>query len=70
LLPARPADGREHGIQHRQLLLFAQAAASPVVPQTIRPSTPFPADQSAQSDEIDGTVVERRDQWNPDTLKR
>jgi hypothetical protein len=28
------------------------------------------ADQPAQADEIDGAVVERCDQWNPDTLKR
>ncbi len=63
----------QHRIEHRQLLVFAQCcrfrrgAADHNAIDTFFQQM---IDQPAQADEIDRTVAKRRNEGNPNTLKR
>ncbi|MCY1460313.1 hypothetical protein D9M71_778640 [compost metagenome] len=63
----------QHRIEHRQLLVLAhrrRLAGGATDNQTVDAVFQQMTDQPAQADEIDGAIVERRDEGNPDTLKR
>ncbi|MNL16923.1 hypothetical protein D3C87_1379880 [compost metagenome] len=63
----------QHRIEHRQLLMLAHRggfAGGATDNQAVDAFFQQVADQTLQADEIDGAVVERRDERNPDTLKR
>ncbi|MNR36342.1 hypothetical protein D3C85_1542500 [compost metagenome] len=60
-------------IQHSQLFLFAKRCGFAGGAANYYPVDTFfhqMADQLAQPDEVDRTVIKRRNDRNPDTLKR
>ncbi|MNI75431.1 hypothetical protein D3C73_1315840 [compost metagenome] len=63
----------QHRIEHRQLLVLAHGrrfAGGATDNQAVDAAFQQMADQPAQADEIDGAMVERRNEGNPDTLER